>query len=604
MQKKRRISYLNNIKKIQKWWKKIYKQKKDHFNNYIVLPKILVLSKLFKKLYIKKFIRILSRYKFNKIVKCKPRLFININKKQLSSLSLNKKNNRSNSLIGNKKVNILSHPFTDHSNSAKSIHKRINTENNNKKFNLNLKTKSINICKNLRYKTILAKKLINSQEITTNIKLKRKTRSTIDNINRNNDKNIMMVICNEALGTSTENNIDCSKDLNLSCVNNTLTNSSVNYPTICSNEQNSINNNSNINSTIQYKSSYNFFSKFSPTCLVKLKRKTNNKTKLFVKFHKWKKFVEKMHIIELLKFQSLFNYKCKSFNKLKNSKNTYKYKEKIVINKLQEFFINLIKKEIKNVIHLIIENMFMYKKNIYFNRYRAAIEKAIILQKLKENKKNKKKENKTKKKEIISNININNFINYSNFSKNNISFSSLLTEKFDDFYQAYKNMHKFRKLKKNTKKYKNDIVTNNNERSLTMQINQLKMIFNLVENQRLKRFKSKKLLLKYYLNKWKIQKDKIRQKNNFKLIYHRKKLSFFNNLADNNINKNKNIRHKRTNTLNNLDSNDTFLERYRTGNTSLKDIRNIVDNKYSSIKYKQNSIEEKEVVFPNSIIVD
>ena len=165
-------------------------------------------------------------------------------------------------------------------------------------------------------------------------------------------------------------------------------------------------------------------------------------------------------------------------------------------------------------------------------------------------------------------------------------------------------MHKFRKLKKNTKKYKNDIVTNNNERSLTMQINQLKMIFNLVENQRLKRFKSKKLLLKYYLNKWKIQKDKIKQKNNFKLIYHRKKLSFFNNLADNNINKNKNISHKRTNTLNNLDSNDTFLERYRTGNTSLKDIRNIVDNKYSSIKYKQNSIEEKEVVFPNSIIVD
>ena len=602
MQKQKRISYVNNLKKIQKWWKKIYQQKSYYFINYIVLPKIIILSQLFKKLYFKKLIRNLSKYKINKIVNCNPYIFRIKNKKQLSKLALNEKNNRSNSLANNQKINILSHKITEHSNSATIIHKRTNTEKINiKKINQYLE-KPNNIFKNLSHKKVLTKKVVKA-ETTANIKLKQKKRSN-KNINKNNNQNIMRIISNETFDPSKEHNFDYSKDLNLSSINNNYINSSTIYPTIHTNEQN-INNNCNKNTTIQCKSSYNFFSKISPTCLVKFKRKTNNKTKLFIKFHKWKKYVEKRHIIALLRFQFLFNYKCKSFNKRKKTISTYKNKDEIAIIKLKKLFISLVNKKSKNAFHLMIENMLIYKKYIYFNRYRDNISKIIILQKLKENKKFPKRANKIENKEKINNININNFINYSNFSKNTISFNSLLTERFDDFFQVYKKINKLNKYESHHKKKKEKARIYNNETNLTMQINQLKMIFNIMENQRIKRFKNKKLLMKYYLNKWKIQKDKIKQKNNFRLIYHKKKLSFYNNLVDNNnIIKNKNNKHRRINTSTNLDINNTFLERYKTDNNSLKNIRNDGDCKYGFIKYKQNSIEEKEVVFPTSIVID
>ena len=610
MQKQRRILYTNKIKKIQNWWRNISFQKQKYYQDTVLLSKIIIFTKFLKKKFFAEFKN--NIYNKNNFADKTQKSFYSKKtyRKKLTHLKLE---TSYNFVIDNSQFQMIRPIITEYPSTAK-YHKKVIIKKN-KKSNSYLKTNS-----NISSKS----KLIN-YKIPSSLNSNKKI--------HNSRNSYILVGANNTVKSYLERGTDYSKDLTTSSYNNTHINSNTINPTIVSttiNETHSknIRSRNNIKTDLTHNKTYSNFEQqknFPPRLKIninsinynkfpslytmkhKIKTNDNNKEKIFFVFQKWKRFMEKMHIINLLK-KFLIRNNCKKkiiqTTQRRNPKISC-IKDKYILGKLKNITIKMSISAILKGLIKIKNAMFFYKKYAYFNKYKNNINRKIILQRLKKYSTQNNKHKNKKNGDFISNININNFINYNDYSnlhsinKNNMTSKALLAQKTGNFYMGSSNNNK----KSNINKIRSNI-------NLIMQINQLKMIFNILEAQRNR--DSKKPKLKYYFNLWK-KKKKFYRKINSNLVYHKKKLSISTGFA--NCNESfynystkhnpylfylNNVNNRLSTSNNKLSRNKfTFLSR----NENLADGNNNYFDIYP-ISKTQGSIEEKEVVFPSNIVLN
>ena len=607
MQRKRRLSYLNKLKKIQKWWRNIFNHRQKYYHYTVVLSKIILFAKLLRKIFFIEFKNNVNR-KNNFVNKTQKSFYSKKTyKKKINHLILNELEINNNSLIDNSKIKMVRPIFTEYPSTTKY----------HRKINLNKKTKN-----NSYLKT-------NPNIISKNKLLTYKTRSSL-NTNKKiyySRNNFISAVSNHTAESYLERGANYSNDLNFSS-NNTYINSYIKNPTIGNmtiNEYSkNIHSRNNIKTDFTHLKTYSNFekaknypprlkininsvnySKHSPNGIMKSKTKINdNKKKIFFAFRKWKNIMEKFRIINLLKI-FLIRRNCQKKMTQRTRPRITCIKDQYILDKLKNITIKMSISAILKGLIILKNAMFFYKKYIYFNKYKDNINREIIFQKLKQNLINTNKHKNKNKSDFISNININNFINYNDYSrlptinKNNVTIKALLAQKTGDFYMSSNN-----NKTSNIIKIKPNI-------NLIMQTNQLKMIFNILETQRNRGLK--KSILKYYFNLWKKKKILYRKINN-NLVYRKKKLSISTNFGnfDNETFKNYSTKHNPysfylNNVNNRLNTSNKNLSRKKithlSRNTNLTESNNVYLRDYP-ISKTQGSIEEKEVIFPSTIMLD
>ena len=505
------------------------------------------------------------------------------------------------------KSNLSELLFRNNDNFSKSINK-INTSAN----------------KDLNIKKKFTKILVSNNKITTNFD-KDKIRNKFKSLKTNSEKNKKLV-------QNSKNDND--KNINKKIRNCVL---------FHKNENNNKNNskiNNNINQVVKNKNKSHRLKKFD-TCPLSVMKK-NGENQLIYKsrikkylFH-WKSITFKTKIMKYLR--SIWNKK-----KLRNI--IYRKILRIIMDYFQILILKKYFDEYQNK---------AIKTNILL-KLRAYLLKSNKLQKFIDSTEKENLEHyNTKGGDIINNININNFINYNcstqiiSSDKNNIGWNNYIQEnnfKFPLSHMKNETMN-FINTNNQFKQEKNyKIVKINNfypKGILIDQMNQLRMVFNLVQQK-----KSKKSNIKEYFKLWKkntfnncknmtnfkkinILEKQIRFDHNRNIIINNKKISSTTNIIRKNDINNEiikpNFQNKKTirfiNRINNKNANDNSSESFNIRNTFNNEIiytKKILNhNKILSNNYyrynnnvlkmgqtfrKTNKIEEMEIHF-NSLSIN
>ena len=441
----------------------------------------------------------------------------------------------------------------------------------------NIKFYNIENCDNINYNKKNKENIINSENNNTIRKIKKKILvksrnidSNKTNFSSNNIKNKNKIILTEnsqfIFSTSRNiNDISNYKTKNYNIINTERSNNPKTFKIV----SNLITNNSiqDYKSKNIPKKTILIHKKKLKNSDLKKKNDINNKKNCF---SLWKEKTNKEIIIKYLIKKNLYNNKEKTINDLNKNKNIIIHRNHMVINNnniFQKFKKILLKKALGLLIKKIINKCTLYKYFLLFNHY---TDKIKIFQKLKiylivkkkfnnkiynnnqyigirtEKRKDKKdyfpitiprrikyKKKKIKKEELnllslSSSFSQNKKKFYINIHKNNYNnfnisneYTPINNQKIKIKKSIYNNL--FRKENNNKNKKNKDLnpFKLSSESNLIMQINQLKMIFNL-----LKLHNKKKISLINYFNKWKnnikskvntINDNKIKMKNKIKL---------------------------------------------------------------------------------------
>ena len=119
MQRKRRLSYLNKLKKIQKWWRNIFNHRQKYYHYTVVLSKIILFAKLLRKIFFIEFKNNVNR-KNNFANKTQKSFYSKKTyKKKINHLILNELEINNNSLIDNSKIKMVRPIFTEYPSTTK-----------------------------------------------------------------------------------------------------------------------------------------------------------------------------------------------------------------------------------------------------------------------------------------------------------------------------------------------------------------------------------------------------------------------------------------------------------------------------------------------------
>ena len=467
------------------------------------------------------------------------------------------------STLNNNKKNKLLFKTADsnNSNSIKNIIKtqinKINNNNNerqtNKINNLNKNNKNNNYIGNKNLIKYNEKNMIINHNKENNLLFKIKSNYILkNNKTRNTNKALkkkLNIFINET-GNITHSNIQKPK-LSLNTEPNFIYNN--NYNNSISNTNNSIKNKNNILNTINV--SYN--------------NSINNNKKKVIKDRLFK--IKKFDTCPLTLKNKKFNIYIKFYIK----KYLYFWKEISLKNKILSYFIKqskiiyLRKIFYKRIINDLIKLFKMILLKQYFNKYKDIIIRIIILRKLKYyNIQNLNNNKNLKRGDIINNININNFINYTNndisnyipkstknynILPNSVKLNNNIPTYFKSPFSYFNNFNNINELNIINTNINLDLNKNYNMNKpkgiLVNQINQISMVFNLLEQHYRKsrpslfkcftKWKNNSKLYNNY-NKYnyrKIEKREINEKIiNFKKINIQNNNNIINNNKDYQIN--------------------------------------------------------------------
>ena len=646
---KQNLKEISKIIFIQKWWKNYYFQqiKIIKIENFINRTKKIIYKNIMRMLYLyyynmKYYILKWSYITFfknilQKIIINKKKYLINqtidINQ-NLENIclvkpiinrysNLGQRSPTASTYISQKIHNIISQQKKSLNNNNKKIYSKLNKKNKNKLiFNtIDTSHKSKNKIKDsLKAKEIKTNNIIKAKKINLNKNAYNKNNNKFINYKDNkltnlfNNKTFRNKIPNIIIN---KNNEIFFNDICYNTNNYVLLNTEQNY----NNSLNTININNNIPNTINIskrkskiiKGRYFKLKKFE-TCPLSFKNKKYN-------------LYKKLYVKKYLSLWNIITIKSKIlFYLIKASKQI----------KLKIYFYKYIK-------YILLKSLKMILLNKYFIKYKDIIIKRLLIRQLKayklkknniiNNNHNNYNDN-LKVGDIINNININNFINYTNFipkttkNCNIVSNSANLNSNnshsyYKSHFQYFKNFNNREELNlinNNNSNFKlnnnynlNSINKNENQLSINVnkknkilvdQINQFKMIFNLLEQH----YKSKKLSLINYFNKWKkysLKNSRKKNKIKEKIINFRKiNIQNINNNKHNQINDNiSNYNNKNTINFNKYDTSHISFYTMQTKN-EIKPIQYIKiknNNKKNYSSRESNNINNDEIFNNNSL---